>query len=336
MSINRQAKARHHRIPHNFDETGLHVDELQTVPAAPISTDNPDSDSNEQASENGTLEHSTHEEVLAIPKDVPMFTVDPHNPGAVLRHYLLRIQKYSSYTFCGFLALHYSAVMLAPAVTRAIGPNDSATSLLLFGRAIYQASPAIETGLVAGSMVVHVLSGVIIRISRLRRDRRWYKTPLRELFSSSRSKSPTPLPSSSSSSATTFSRISQTGWLLVPFVSLHAYLARYVPLKIEGDSSSIDLRYITYGFSKTPYLSSIGYFAMILFTTHHVTYGLAKWLRISKKNMKYVRSLSGLALVVALLGVHVVSRSSSTGAVLEPWLRAKYDILYEYSIKSIL
>ncbi|KAK9367485.1 hypothetical protein V1509DRAFT_626069 [Lipomyces kononenkoae] len=207
--------------------------------------------------------------------------------------YLFRVQKYSSYSFAAFLSMHLATVNAMPALLGI----DAADNGIVLARVLYQL-PVVEGTLVVGSLAAHLISGIILRIHKIRRDKRWYARPLK------------------------MSRISFTGYLLAPLVASHIFVARVIPLIKEGDSSIISLRYISRGFARTPLTSWAIYGAMLGLGVYHVSYGFARWLRIPNYR---VRIAGVIYFALALWGLRVVSKGNN----MAEWLARRYDILYE-------
>lgn len=107
---------------------------------------------------------------------------------------LTAIQSLSALSFGGFLLLHI------PASAASVISQEQATQLMLIGRELYQ-SDLLEP-LFLGSAVIHISSGFARRIHR---------HGLRSVRS--------------------LSLHAASGYLLIPFVSFHVYLHRYLPLQ---------------------------------------------------------------------------------------------------------
>ncbi|KAK9238936.1 hypothetical protein V1525DRAFT_399909 [Lipomyces kononenkoae] len=207
------------------------------------------------------------------------------------RLYLFRIQKYSSYSFATFLSMHLATVNAMPALLGI----DAADNGIVLARVLYQL-PLVE-GLVVGSLAAHLISGVVLRIHKIRRDKSWYARRLK------------------------MSRVSFTGYLLAPLVAAHVFVARVLPLITEGDSSIISLRYISRGFARSPLTSWSIYVAMLGLSIYHVGYGFSRWLRIRKHS---VQIAGVIYFALGIWGLRVVSQGNN----MPEWLARKYDIIY--------
>ncbi|MCA9708461.1 MAG: hypothetical protein KDK70_21605 [Myxococcales bacterium] len=99
---------------------------------------------------------------------------DPHPtppPASTGERRLLRLQALSGLAFQAFLVLHLVNVMVS-----AFGPGLY-DALQLQIRPVYQ-NPVVEVGLLLGSLVVHVVVG-IVRLRRRPRSRSFSRLPLR-------------------------------------------------------------------------------------------------------------------------------------------------------------
>lgn len=251
---------------------------------------------------------------------------------------LSTIQKYSSYTFTIFTFLHGSTVLLAPAVSGSLG-----NELLSMTRTIYQGS-GLEGILVWGSLSLHVLSGISIRIlrnlryrekyggsklydNRLKRKRRNSQLD-KDVFSKDYDGEVRVNDDSEvglMGGVTNFfgfgfkksfffrkfgvSPLQATGYLSIPLIAYHALQTRIIPLLVDGDSSYITLDYISYLLNGTkhvsaPILNWIIYPSLIGITTYHVISGWLKWLQVKSLTKRKV----GAAMInlITLIGIYSV------------------------------
>ncbi|KAK9468977.1 hypothetical protein V1512DRAFT_202358 [Lipomyces arxii] len=210
------------------------------------------------------------------------------------RYYLLKVHKYSSYGFTGFLALHLATVSATPAVF-GIEAGDRA---MMLARVLYQ-TPGIEETLVYGTLAVHVVSGVMLRVYKIYRDRKWYSHRLK------------------------LSRVAFSGYLLLPFVASHFVVTRLIPLVTEGDSSLVSLRYIAHGFARSSAVSWGFYLLFVSGTAYHVGYGWARWLRLHK--LGRVRLAQFGAFLIGVLGLRAVNKGQNVSL----YVGRKYDVFYD-------
>ena len=97
------------------------------------------------------------------PADTYLPTPQPSTSGFLnhsLPYYLHRIQRYSSYTFSAFAALHITNTSLIPLYTRSL-PESS--RYLLLTRPYYQSALA-EPLLVGIPLATHIVSGLLLRL----------------------------------------------------------------------------------------------------------------------------------------------------------------------------
>ncbi|CUS10905.1 unnamed protein product [Tuber aestivum] len=226
-------------------------------------------------------------------------------------YWLTRTQKYSSYAFTSFLGIHATTASITPLI---LGLDAGDSSLLLARTYYYQATPYIEMLLIPGSLALHIGSGFALRAYRSYQQRQRYGGKPPKSVSQWRLKN--------------FSGASLAGYVMIPFVALHAALLRGVPLWVDGDSSQIGLEFLAHGFSIGKWGKWIGagfYTAMVGLVSYHVVYGWAKYLKVSPRNR---RITAGTAMMVAgawLSGLCVVV--SRSGPV-RGFLGRHHDRLY--------
>ena len=239
-----------------------------------------------------------------------------------ITHILQSLQKYSTYPFFFFTAIHITNTSIIPLWTRNLHISDK---YLLLTRPYYQ-SPILEEAIVFAPLAIHVFSGIALRIYRRRIIALRHGA---ETYSERRS---IPWPKLSLQSA--------IGYLLYPLVIGHMYINRILPLQEEGGSSGVGLRFVAHGFTKHPVIDNLGYAVLIGLGSWHVVGGTAKWLRVSPEyvNMsgdygRKVRRRRGwivnsISAAVALIwmagGLGVVGR----GGVGSLWEARGWDNLY--------
>ncbi|KAH7077526.1 hypothetical protein BKA63DRAFT_267267 [Paraphoma chrysanthemicola] len=238
--------------------------------------------------------------------------------------WLTRTQRYTSYAFTLFTAFHITNTSLIPLVTRSM---HSANRSLLLTRPYYQ-SPIAEPLLVGIPLVAHVASGIALRLYRRRQALRRYGAETRG------DRRTIPWPALSGTSA--------LGYALVPLASFHVWTTRILPLYAHGDSSLINLSYISHGFASHPFISFAGFSALVTIGTWHIVWGAAKWLgwapsqvspNESQKALVRKRrwyTINGISAVVAGLwlagGLGIVGRDGKVVG----WIGKEYDELYRY------
>jgi hypothetical protein len=135
---------------------------------------------------------------------------------------------------------------------------------------------------------------------------------------------------------------SALGYALVPLASFHVWTTRILPLYAHGDSSLINLSYISHGFALHPFISFTGFTALVSVGVWHVVWGAAKWMGFAPSQVSSYESQKTLvrkrrwyainatsALVTALWlagGLGIVGRDGSVIG----WIGKEYDELYRY------
>jgi hypothetical protein len=130
------------------------------------------------------------------------------------------------------------------------------------------------------------------------------------------------------------------GFTLIPLAGFHIYTARMLPMYMHGDSSLVNLSYISHGFALYPFVSFAGFTALVSVGAWHITWGWAKWLGLCPTQVTYTDStrhirkkrrwysINLVSAVVAGLwlagGLGVVGRDGTT----EGWIGREFDQLY--------
>ncbi|KAF1920738.1 hypothetical protein BDU57DRAFT_509172 [Ampelomyces quisqualis] len=238
--------------------------------------------------------------------------------------WLTRAQRYSSYAFTLFTAFHITNTALLPLLTRSVSESNR---YLLLTRPYYQ-SFLTEPLLVAIPLVAHISSGIALRLYRRRKSLQRYGAETKN------DRRTIPWPALSGTSA--------LGYALVPFAGFHVWTTRILPLYAHGDSSLINLSYISHGFALHPIISAMGFTALVGIGVWHFVWGAAKWMGFapsqvpayeSQKTLVRKRrwySINAISAVVTTLwlagGLGVVGRD---GKVIG-WIGKEYDDLYRY------
>lgn len=232
---------------------------------------------------------------------------------------LYKIQKYSAYSFISFLGIHMTSVIVVPILPIDQGIKDEIFSM---GKAIYQSIPLYESICIFGSVSIHFLSGIGIRLykkliskknnnhkgnTKKTNERRFELKKLADddddigfgglsnLFGLGYRKSFTV-------KYFGLTPLQFSGYLLIPFILYHGYKFRYIPWEIEGDSSLINLEYISYVLNlKHPLWNTFALGSLIWIMTYHATNGLLKLQGKFSQNWKKF----GLAIVngMGILGM---------------------------------
>lgn len=235
---------------------------------------------------------------------------------------MTRLQRYSSYAFSVFAALHVTNTSIIPLVTQSVASSET---FLLLTRPYYQSRP-FEPLLVVAPLAVHIVSGLALRVYRRRTTTRRYGAESRE--EKRRIEYPP------------VSGISALGFASTGLVLGHAFINRILPLWYEGSSANVGLEYVSHGFAKHPIASFTGFTLLVSVTVFHGVWGWAKWLSytpaqvtqpgserfVEKKKRWYI--INGTAVLSTVIwlagGLGVVGR----GGAADGWLAGVYDSLY--------
>lgn len=237
---------------------------------------------------------------------------------------VLRIQKYSSYTFTVFATLHITNVSILPLATRSVVESNR---YLLLTRPYYQ-SPLTEPLLVGLPLVAHITSGIALRLWRRRKALQRYGAETR------RDKRTIPWPVISGTSA--------LGYALVPLAGFHMWTTRILPLYAHGDSSLISLNYISHGFALHPGVSFAGFSALATVGVWHIVWGAAKWMGFAPSQVSHTEehrglvrkrrwyTINGISAAVTLLWLGGSLGVVGQEGAMAGWVGKEYDELYKY------
>ncbi|CUM63037.1 uncharacterized protein PRCAT00000600001 [Priceomyces carsonii] len=244
--------------------------------------------------------------------------------------YLLKIQKYSAYTFTGFLGLHLTSVVIVPGL---FAPLSIAQDVFEMSRAVYQSVPNFENIAIIGSSMLHVISGIGIRLIRAKlRQNKTHKNPavmepiitdterddiglggITALIGLGYKKSwiATKFP--------TLTPLSFSGYCLLPLVGYHFFKFRYLPVSIDGDSSLINLEYISYYLTHSS-LKNLGnrinYFMIVMLLwvmSYHSVSGLLKY----NKKYSLTAKKCGYVIINSITVVGLLSLSRFRGLTVD-------------------
>ncbi|AEO64906.1 uncharacterized protein THITE_2111293 [Thermothielavioides terrestris NRRL 8126] len=275
--------------------------------------------------------------------------------GAI--YYLTRIQRYSSYTFTFFGALHLATTSLIPLAAQSVASSES---YLLLAREIYQ-TPLSEPLLVGLPVLAHVGAGVALRLLRRAHNlRRYYGDahPARhhDVPHTAASASATtgltapPRPAPSYRGWPALSWIAVSGYAFGGALAAHVFMNRGLPLLVEGDSANIGLAYVAHGFARHGAVSWLAYAGLLAAGCGHMVWGWARWLGAAqgagwrlerltghaavdrearRRRRRRLLVINGVAAAVAAAwaagGLGVVARGGETLG----WVGKLYDGLYE-------
>lgn len=160
--------------------------------------------------------------------------------------------------------MHLTNTSLIPLFTQSVAASEQ---YLLLTRPYYQ-SLALEPLLVTIPLVIHIASGVLLRLHRR-------KTAILRYGSVS-----LPYPTIQTQNQRhvrqfrfwpEMSFTSLSGYILTPLVLGHSLVNRILPLWIEGSSSGVGLGFVSHGFAKHPLIAYAGFTALIGFASMHIT-----------------------------------------------------------------
>ena len=226
---------------------------LQELDPSPVESPNVDASNPEKDPESGAYFPPTRSSTST--------TLGLH--PTTISNTLLALQKYSVIPPSLYLLGHYTSTALVPLITQDI---YSAERTLLLTRPYYQSWP-LEPVLIFAPIATHILSGIALRIHRRRISAKRHGG---DTYAERRKIA---WPKVSLTSA--------LGFALYPMLAAHVIVNRVTPLKVEGGSSGVGLRYFAHGAAKHPVVSNIGYAIMVSVASWHFVGGAAKFLKAS-------------------------------------------------------
>jgi len=216
---------------------------------------------------------------------------DSDHPVVVIPHakafeILTKVQSASALAFSTFVVTHAATV-----VVTALRGMDAGNRTLVFGRVYYQ-HRALEKVVVVGAATVHFLSGLAKRGIRL--YWKWRKnirvsgdTVVTQRMESSTDEHGMTT-TKKITTTTTFSHLFPStdhpgtallprhhvvGYLLAAVSAIHYYFTRTLPRRKLGDSSLVDLSYVTVSLQRFPKSAYFTYFALIGLASYHLISG---------------------------------------------------------------
>ncbi|KAL4801750.1 hypothetical protein BDV18DRAFT_148129 [Aspergillus unguis] len=175
--------------------------------------------------------------------------------------WLSALQKYSTYPFTLFAALHFANTSLIPIATRSVSESDS---YLLMTRPIYQ-SPGLEHAMLTIPLLTHIASGIALRNIRSSRRARLYGIETRD----------------QKYALSFWPRMTlqaRLGYALVPLIATHVLVNRVTPLMVDGDSSSISLSFVAHGIARSRIFWATYYHLFVFVGVYHILGGLASFM----------------------------------------------------------
>ncbi|EHY59183.1 hypothetical protein HRR83_001546 [Exophiala dermatitidis] len=180
-------------------------------------------------------------------------------------HILSSVQKYTTVPPTLFLAMHYTNTAVIPLILR---DARAADTYLLLTRPYYQSFP-LEPLMVFIPVALHVASGIALRIYRRR------IVAKRHGAETHAQRKSIPWPKLSLTSA--------LGYMMYPLLVGHMAVMRITPLKVEGSSAGVGLRYFAHGIAHNPWIGHLGYATFISIASFHFVTGTAKYLKLSRE-----------------------------------------------------
>ncbi|KAK4133517.1 DUF1691-domain-containing protein [Trichocladium antarcticum] len=257
-------------------------------------------------------------------------------------YYLTRIQRYASYTFTLFSALHLATTSLIPLAARSVPASES---YLLLAREIYQ-TPLSEPLLVTLPVLAHVGAGIALRLLRRAHNRRRYHGDKPPLATAARTGTGT---GTVRDCWPAVSWIAASGYVFAGVLGAHVFLNRALPLLVEGDSANIGLAYVAHGFARHGATSWLAYAVLLGAGCGHMVWGWARWTGLAqgagwrlqrptgnaladraekKRRRRRLFAVNAVAAAVAAVwaagGLGIVARGGETLG----WVGTLYDGLY--------
>ena len=252
--------------------------------------------------------------------DVPSL---PHSNSTITLRRILtgltRVQKYSAYIFGTFLGIHVTSVVVVPCLPSMIVPLTIKQEIFEMARAVYHSIPMFETAVILASSITHVIAGISIRAVRWRINRhrpitrqKSHDAPVNEKSDDVGLGGITSLiglgyrKSIISKLVPGLTPLSFSGYCLFPLLGYHFYKFRYLPYSIDGDSSLINLEYISYYLNVSPQawgnlFNFVSIASLVWVTAYHVTSG---WLKFNNKYSSKWKKFGYLVInVTSLLGI---------------------------------
>lgn len=231
--------------------------------------------------------------------------------------FLSGVQKYSVIPFSIFSVLHLSAVILAPAIS---GP-DMGNEVMDMGREIYQ-TPSTEP-LIFASAAAHAISGILVTLIRKFITYRKYgklkshKTKEKLVKTNEEKENVKDVNEGlgglgsmlgwGSKKSFTYrlfgiSPLSFSGFIFMIMLTGHVLSMRLSPLTIDGDSSYIDLSFVSYTLSVKKLKMAMIYLTFTFVGSYHMVSGANRFLKLySKKARKiayaFIYSTAALAVI---------------------------------------
>lgn len=252
----------------------------------------------------------------------PVEVIPPNPPQ---KHYLHRIiaflqktQKYSAYGFLTFVGLHVSSVVVAPALGIHAGRCQEFFEMT---RAVYL-SPLFEYPIIFLASGVHLAAGVATRALRGMTPKKRIKRRESDILIHDARRDDIGLgglgtifglgfkKSCISSHFPSFTPLQVSGYVMALALGYHVYKMRFAPAMIDGDSSLINLNFVTHYLRQSFYgirgvvLNNTMLALLSWVSFYHMVSGLFKYrrqfsLRAKKIAYTVISLFTGLSFVAA-------------------------------------
>lgn len=227
--------------------------------------------------------------IVPEPIELPPAKETPPKRPRWLTRILKNIQKYLAYSFLGFFGLHIASTVFAPGLgVRTPACND----LFEMCRSVYLV-PLVEYTGVYAAAALHVASGVTLRL--LRRPRR--ATKERDIIITDGHRDDIGLGGIGTvlglgfkkswvlTHFPAFTPLTLSGYVMAAALGFHVFKMRLAPLRVDGDSLLVTLRYVTHYLHQSYYgpagaAANYAMLALLLWVSfYHVVSGLFKYRR---------------------------------------------------------
>ena len=244
--------------------------------------------------------------------------------GSVL-NLLQTTQRYSSYTFSGFVGIHILNNVVIPLATwsqsssLAVSTIDSAFE---HTRKVYRPSPVVEFGLVFIPLAVHVASGLLLRTYRFKSLYpqgivKWHRQELQKNAATDLS-----YPRLRAIPTFGLSDVAASGYITAFCVIFHILMVRYLPWKYDVESS---IAVVTRPLQKHPRIFYTFYYSLLSAGVFHIISGWGKWLKLTTTP----RSILVKNALVTVVNFSWVAALVRVGCLQIPqMLSTQYDALY--------
>jgi hypothetical protein len=194
--------------------------------------------------------------------------------------------RYSSYVLSGFLGLHALNTCIIPLVTTFSTQQNALSSIdngFMITRFLYRPSESTEMALILAPLGIHVLTGLILRVHRIFKERHLYGEGILAWHARetriNRAKGLS-WPRIRALPTLGYSSTAATGWPTLLLVSLHAFTTRYLPWKYGGDGET-SISIVSHALKKHPLLSYTLYSGLIAVSVFHILNGWGRWLKFT-------------------------------------------------------